>query len=221
MDPTEGRFEQVEVVGSAEFFLSADGRYFKKRVADDPETVTREYRNLIGLQEEDPVEGLAFVDPVTVVEDCLITRYVEARSLLDVPRPERYREFGGVLREFHDQGYTHSHLQFNDVLYDGNVFYLADLTSVNERAPVYDLAIPKVGLDTVRLKRPWRWTAYDRCYRAFLEGYGHDGFTPAKLERVYEEFYDEKVRGYRQESAMDWKYHTLRLARRLTASPDG
>lgn len=215
MDLSQQDFKRVEKIGSADFFISDDGQYFKKVFDDNSDLMRQEYRNLKDIRTTDPVDGLQFIQPIKVTDTSMITRHVDAEHLLGNPCPEHYEQFGEKLRHLHEEGYTHSHLQFNDVLYDGNSFYLTDMCFMNERDRIYDLVIPKVGLDVFKLKRPWRWRSYNLCYRKFLDGYGEKRFAQSRFDRVYHDFLDAKIDSYRSGNGRDWKYRMLRLAKPL------
>jgi len=134
---------------------------------------------------------MKFIRPIEVSEEGLVTEYVDAESLIENPSPHLYREFGETLREFHELGYVHSHLQFNDVLHNDSGFYLTDLPYLNEQDAVHDLAVPKIGLDSFRIKQPWRWRLYTRCFDAFLRGYGP--IDRPEFEQAYADAFSSRV----------------------------
>lgn len=211
----EDSFKEVKKDGSSRYFLSTDEQYFKKRVEIDSKILLEEYANMERLHENLAVEGLEVVRSVEVSEQELITRYVDAETLLEALLPDAYEKFGELLREFHREGYTHSHLQFNDVLYDGNVFYLVDLGYLNKKEPIIDVVSLKVGLDVFKVKRPWKWREYERCFRRFIEGYGLNEFSHEEFVERYGNYFDKRIDSYRSDGPISWKFHALRILKRL------
>lgn len=218
MDVEDHSFKRIDKIGSAAFFVSENGEYFKKKIHDNPEILFEEYKNLKKLHGKDIVKNLKFIEPIEVTEKYLVTRYVDASSLLEDLRPRIYNEFGERLKKFHQKGYTHSHLQFNDVLYDGMDFYLTDLRSLNKREPIKDLVVPKVGLTSFKIKKPWRWRSYDKCFEEFLNGYGDKDINCEDFIQSYNESFNKRVNNVKYSNpavAGKFKAYSLNLMKKL------
>jgi len=184
-------FNRTKQIGSSVFHTSENGEYFKKTDENNAELLKKEYKNLIRVREDADLKNINFIRPIELSEDGLISEYINAENLIRNPSPCLYREFGKVLREFHESGYVHSHLQFNDVLYDGSEFYLTDLPFLNESSAVYDVVVPKIGLDSFKIKRPWSWRLYTRCFDEFVRGYGQ--VEHFDLDQAYDEAFNDRV----------------------------
>jgi len=208
-------FSETKKIGSSTFYISNDRKYFKKRTKDTPELLRKEYQNLKKVHEDVEMENMTFVQPIEVSDAGLITKYIDAESLIEMPLPHLYNEFGETLREFHDLGYVHSHLQFNDVLYDGHGFYLTDLPHLNEGEAIQDLVVPKIGLDSFKIKRPWNRGLYTRCFRKFLRGYGR--VERSDFKKAYDEALSDRVKnlvGAGTDRKQTAKGYVLKIARR-------
>lgn len=163
------KLKKINKLGSSRYYLSEDKKYFYKKSKKN--IVDKEYNNLKKLQNV-CISNLNFLKPIGIKNDILVTEYVEARSLVDLIRPQIYYDFGRILKKFHKLGYAHSHLQINDVLYKNKVFILTDLVNLNEKEFIYDLAIFKLSIQFFKLKKPWNWWRYSSCFKSFLKGYG-------------------------------------------------
>lgn len=209
-------FSRTKKIGSSTFYMCENNRYFRKEKQGEEDLLKKEYENLLEVHGSTGIEGMRFIEPVEFSQGGLVSKYVDAESLIEKPLPHLYKAFGRVLREFHNSGYTHSHLQFNDVLYDGSEFYLTDLPYLNERDAIQDIVIPKIGLDSFKIKQPWRWKLYSRCFTEFLEGYGC--IKHPNLQRAYDEVFRSKISNMTAVNT-GWesrlKAHTLVTARRV------
>lgn len=214
MEQTHPDFEKIDKVGTAQFFISEDNQYFKKRVAGDSEILIQEFENLQRANSIPPIDGLEFITPIDVSDQYLITEYVDADSLLDTLSPDAYERFGSRLRELHLCGHTHSELQFNDVLYDGTTLYLTDLGYLDERDPIHDLVSPKVGIEVFKIKQPWRWRLFDRCFDRFLQGYGYENFSQAHFDEFYDQYFETRIDSYRGRDPLSWRFYLLSLLRK-------
>ncbi|MFD1641501.1 hypothetical protein [Halohasta litorea] len=217
MEQTDLDFERIDKVGTAQFFISEDDQYFKKRVAGETEILTKEFKNLQRANDIPTIDGLEFIRPVDVSDQYLITEYVDAESLLDFLSPEAYEQFGSRLRKLHQHGHTHSELQFNDVLYDGETFYLTDLGYLDEREPIHDLVSPKVGIEVFKIKQPWRWRLFDRCFDRFLEGYGHENVDGDHFDEFYNWYFQKRIDSYKDRDVLSWRFYLLSVLRKTGA----
>ena len=214
MEQTDPEFEHVDKVGTAQFFISEDNQYFKKRVDRESEILAKEFENLRRAADIPPIDGLEFITPIEVSDRSLITEYVDAESLLEVLSPEAYERFGSRLRELHEHGHTHSELQFNDVLYDGQTFYLTDVGYLDEREPIHDLVSPKVGIEVFKIKRPWQWRLYDRCFDRFLQGYGYENFDGAYFDEFYDQYFQKRINTYKSRDFLGWRFYLVSALRK-------
>lgn len=182
-------YKKIKKLGSNTYYLSKDKKFFIKEYKRKLETLRKEYINLQKMRNELSMEDFEFIEPVEFIEEKkrLITRYINAEPLINVLIPQIYFKFGQKLKEFHSRGYTHSHLEFTDILYHNGKFVLTDLTALNKYPPVYDIIGLNYSIKNYKLKRPWLWMKYNKCFKAFLKSYNF------KVTSEYNVLFKEKA----------------------------
>jgi len=182
-------FHEVKKLGSSKYFVSCDEKYFLKR-CKDKKRVEHEFRTLKKYWKFPEILNFRAIRPILYDSICgwLMSEYIEADTLIDQPEKINYQLFGIKLRLFHDLGYTHGHLQFNDVIYNNGEFILTDFEEFNKWAYKWDLALLKLSIKVFQLKRPWLWKKYAECWDMFCYGYGAEHID---YHHQYRELIDE------------------------------
>lgn len=163
-------------------------KYFVKICKGDLEWIEKEYNNLVKYWNKLNIKNLQLAEPVkySVEKEYLITKFIQGKRLADLLDPRIHYRFGQLLKEFHEKGFTHSHIELTDIIYshDGQ-FTLVDVPFFNEKTPIHDVATIGIIFKIFRLKEPWKWYKYYKCFKAFLSGYQLDqleDFTDYKKE---------------------------------------
>lgn len=100
------------------------------------------------------------------------TEYVEGLNLRDANSTKLFYEFGNKLKKFHEEGFVHSELEVQDVIYRKNQFWVVDLPFLNEREPLNDYARFIISLNIQKLHKPWKFKFYNQAVDSFIRGYG-------------------------------------------------
>ncbi|MBN1376949.1 hypothetical protein JW949_01300 [Candidatus Woesearchaeota archaeon] len=182
------KYKKIKKYGSSEYYLSEDKKFFIKTNSSK-----KEYQNLKKYWNKIKIKNLRFIEPVefSEKEKILITKYENAPSLINISNPKIYYKFGKKLKEFHNSGFSHSHLQFNDVLYKKEEFILTDLGNLNEKDNIIDLVKLKLSLNLFRLKKPWLWKRYTVCFKSFIKGYNFK--EKDKMNKEYEKWINNRI----------------------------
>ncbi len=167
---------KIEKLGSSTFYITENKEFFIKENIYREE-LKREYQNLKKIYNQLDIKNLNCIEPICLLEEKgrLITKYIDAEPIIKILNPKIYYKFGKKLKEFHKKGYTHSHMEFNNILYDKGEFFFTDLTSLNAYPPIFDLIALEITLKIFILKKPWMMKKYKKCYKSFLEGYNFKG----------------------------------------------
>jgi len=111
----------------------------------------------------------------------LVLKYIDGTNLRKKLDENLFFEFGKALKKLHEKGITHGHLEVQDVIVKGNLFYVVDLPYLNLYPPLKDYARFKISLMLYQLKNPLFWGKYNSCMNAF-----HKGYSPnVKLGQKY------------------------------------
>lgn len=169
--------------GHFSYYITKDKKYFIK-ICWDKEWIQKEFMNLKKYWNQLKIPNLKLAEPVkySLDKDYLITKFVNGKRLIQLSDPKMYYHFGKLLKEFHKKGFTHSHLEVNDILYLDGDFTLVDVPFFNEKTFIHDLATIGISLKSYRLKKPWNWYIYNRCYQEFLRGYHIENLSEFKKE---------------------------------------
>ena len=165
--------------GHFSYYITRDQEYFIK-ICWDKEWIEKEFFNLKKYWNKLNITNLHLAEPIkySLEKDYLITRFVKGKRLIELLDPNIHRRFGQLLRKFHNKGFSHSHIELTDVIYKDGRFTLVDVPFFNEKTPIHDIATIGICFKTYRLKQPWNWYKYNKCYKEFLRGY--------KLEKLSE-----------------------------------
>ena len=171
--------------GSNSYYITKDKKYFIKVNKGRREWITKEYHYLKKFWDKINIENFQLIEPVYFSQknEFLVSKFVDSKKLVDILDPNVYFEFGKKLKLFHEMGYSHSHLEVHDVLYNNKKFYLADVPFFNEREQIHDLVSIKLSLNMYKLKKPWNWYKYKQCSEKFFRGYGT--LNIRELEKEY------------------------------------
>lgn len=175
----EFNYQKIKKLGSNTYYISQDGLYFIKESKKKVDKLEKEYLNLKFLSNNLNLEDIITVEPVDFIREkgMLITRYVDANPIIENLNPIIYHNFGKVLKNFHLKGYSHSHLEFNNVLFKFNKYILTDLPFLNKYPKIFDIICLEITIDMFKIKKPWNWVKYNKCFDAFKTGYGIRGST--------------------------------------------
>lgn len=190
--------------GSNSYYVSKDKKYFVKVCKGKRDWITKEYFYLKKFWNKIDVENLQLIEPVYFSEknEYLVSKFVKnCTKLADILKPKIYYEFGKKLEKFHRKGFSHSHLEIHDVLYDKKKYYLADVPFFNEREQVHDIVSIKLSLNLYKLKRIWNWYKYTLCSNEFLRGYKLDE-NLKELEKEYDISVKKRIRLYLKEGKL-------------------
>ena len=169
--------------GHFSYYITRDQEYFIK-ICYDKEWVEKEYSNLKKYWNKLNINHLNLAEPIkySLEKDYLITRFVKGKRLVELLDPNIHRLFGQLLRKFHNKGFTHSHIELTDIIYRDGQFTLVDVPFFNEKSSIHDLATIGICFKTYRLKEPWNWYKWGKCFKGFLSGYKLEDFTDYKKE---------------------------------------
>ena len=169
--------------GHFQYYITRDQEYFIK-ICWDKEWISKEFFNLKKYWNKLNINNLNLAEPIkySLEKNYLITRFVKGKRLIELLNPNIHRQFGKLLRNFHNKGFTHSHIELTDVIYKDGRFTLVDVPFFNEKLPIHDLATIGICFKIFRLKQPWNWYKFNICYREFLSGYNLKEFSDYKNE---------------------------------------
>ena len=168
--------KQIKAVilgGHFSYYITRDQEYFIKICKGDLEWIVKEYNNLKKYWNKLGIKNLQLVEPVKYSEEneYLITKYVKGKRLAELLDPRVHYRCGQLIREFHKKGFTHSHIELTDIIYHNGNFTIVDVPFFNEKTPIHDIATIGICFKIFRLKQPWNWYKYNKCYKEFLNGY--------------------------------------------------
>ena len=195
-------FDEIKKIGSSQYWISCDKKYFLKR-CKNKEKLMHEYLKLKNHWKFPEIQNFRAIKPILYDERMgfLMTEYVDAEPMINQTNRTVYQIFGLKMREFHDIGYVHGHIQFNDVLYKGGEFILTDFEEFGSWGKRWDLALLKFSIRVFQLKRPWLWWKYKDCWDMFCYGYGIDD---VKFHHQYQELTMELIaRGNKKAIILD------------------
>lgn len=198
--------------GSNSYYITKDKKYFIKVNKGKQEWIIKEYLYLKKFWNQINIKNLHLIEPVyySKKNEFLVTRFLDCKKLVDVLDPKVYYEFGKKINLFHKKGFSHSHLEVHDVLYNNKKFFLADVPFFNEREQIHDLVSIKLSLNMYKLKKPWYWYKYKRCSEEFFRGY--KSFNYEELEKEYKISIKKRIRLYmRQDKLYKFKAFILKL----------
>jgi tRNA A-37 threonylcarbamoyl transferase component Bud32 len=180
--------------GTNYYYITADKNYFIKVCKDREDWISSEFEYLKNYWNKLDIENLQLIEPIYCSKKHLfiVSRYVKGKKLVDILDPKVYFKFGQTLKLFHNKGFSHSHLEVHDVLYNDGIYYMADVPFFNERDQIHDLVSMKLTLNLYRLKRPCQSYIYKQCLKEFFRGYG-----PLNGERLEEEYLISIKKRYR------------------------
>jgi len=202
--------------GSNSYYISKDKKYFIKVNKGKREWIIKEYSYLKKFWNKIGIENLQLIEPVYYSKkyEFLVTKYVNCKKLVDILNPKVYYEFGKKLKLFHRKGFSHSHLEIHDILYNNKTFFLADVPFFNEREQIHDLVSIKLTLNLYKLKRPWYVYKYGLCLKEFLKGYG--SFNLKNLEEEYHISIHKRIRLYNLRSkSYKFKAYIFKIIHKL------
>lgn len=143
----------------------------------------REYYNLKRMQNFNSNIKIKFPKIITHDEKkgTITIEYIRGTNLKDVKKPHIFFLFGQELKKIHNEGFTHSHLEIHDVIYQKPYFYMVDLMMINAREKEYDFARIILSLATYMVKKPWKWNFYKKSIVEFKKGYKPESKTERKF----------------------------------------
>lgn len=146
--------------------------YFIK-ICWDKEWIEKEFLNLKKYWNKLNIENLQLAEPVkySLDKNYIVTKFVKGKRLAELLDPRIHYRFGRLLKEFHKKGFTHSHIELTDIIYRNGKFTLVDVPFFNEKTSIHDLATIGICFKIFRIKQPWKWYKYNKCYKEFLRGY--------------------------------------------------
>ena len=189
--------------GTNSYYINKDRNYFIKVNKGKREWIVKEYFYLKKFWNKIGINNFQLIEPIYYSEknEFLVTKFVDCKKLVDVLSPKVYFEFGKKLKLFHEKGFTHSHLEVHDILYNHGTFLLADVPFFNEREKIHDLVSIKLSLNMYKLKRPWYWYKYKICSGEFFKAY--EVFNSEELEKEYEISIKKRIRLYLRRGKFD------------------
>ncbi len=133
--------------GYYNYYISNNKNFFIKVCKGEEDLIKKEFTNLKKYWKHLGIKGFNLIEPISysIEKSFIVTRYVDGKTLDKILLPKVYYFFGKKLREFHTKGFSHGHLEYNDVLVKNNQFYLVDLPFLNEKVPLNDLASLKIS----------------------------------------------------------------------------
>ncbi len=180
--------------GSYSYFVTQDNRYFVKLCKGRKEFVLKEYDNLKKYWNKLNVENLQLPEPISCSEqkEYLVTKYINANTLVKELDPKIYYAFGKVLKKFHQNGFSNCHIEFQDIIYENGRFIMADVPFLNEKSAIHDIVTLKINSNMYRLKKPWNVYKYYACWKAFLKGYQLK--DSAEFKKNYQETINGRIK---------------------------
>ena len=198
--------------GSYSYYITKDRNFFIKVCKGKGKWITKEFFYLKKYWNKLGIDNLQLIEPINYSEakEFLITKFVDSKKLVDILNPKIYYIFGKKLKIFHEKGFSHSHLEVHDILYNNGKFILADVPFFNEREQIHDLVSIKLSLNIYKLKRPWYWYKYKICSKEFFNGYAL--YNSKELEKEYEISIKKRIRLYlRRDIIYKIKAYLLKL----------
>ncbi|MFX1395225.1 MAG: hypothetical protein ACFFAH_16900 [Promethearchaeota archaeon] len=180
--------------GHFSYYISKDKKYFVKICKGELEWITKEFNNLKKYWNKLGIKNLQLAEPIKYSEEkeYIITKFVNGKRLVELLDPRIHYRFGKLLKEFHNKGFTHSHIELTDIIYHNNgKFTLVDVPFFNEKTSIHDLATIGICFKTFRLKQPWNWYKYSKCYKEFFNGYQLVDFS--ELKREYDKSFNNRM----------------------------
>lgn len=178
--------------GHFHYYITED--YFMK-ICWDREWLQKEFDNLQKYWNKLNIEGLQLAEPVkySLDKNYIVTKFVKGKRLAELLDPRIHYRFGRLLKEFHNKGFTHSHIELTDIIYHNGEFTLVDVPFFNEKSSIHDLATIGICFKIFRIKQPWKWYKYNKCYKGFLSGYGYQLEDLSRLKREYEKSFKNRM----------------------------
>lgn len=204
--------KKIFLGGNNSYYITKDKKYFIKVNKGRKEWIIKEYSYLKKYWNNLDIKNLQLIEPIYFSEknEFLVTKFMDSKKLVEVLNPEIYYEFGRTLKIFHEKGFSHSHLEAHDILYNNQKFYFTDVPFFNERAQIHDLVSIKLSLNMYKLKRPWNIYKYKRCSEEFFKGYKN--FNLEELKREYHISIKKRIRLYLQQGNLNkFKSYILKL----------
>ena len=198
--------------GSNSYYIDKDRNYFIKINKGKREWIIKEYQYLKKYWDKIGIENLQLIEPIyySKKNEYIVSKFINCKKLVDILNPKIYYIFGKKLKFFHEKGFSHSHLEIHDILYNNGKFILADVPFFNEREQIHDLVSIKLSLNIYKLKRPWYWYKYKICSKEFFNGYAL--YNSKELEKEYEISIKKRIRLYlRRDIIYKIKAYLLKL----------
>jgi len=198
----DSELKKIKKLGSYSYYLSKDNKFFVKECKGERELLEKEYLNLKKIWNKLNIEDFDSIEPIdfNAERERLISRYIDAEPIITTLQPEIYFKFGQKLNEFHKKGYSHGHLEFNDILYKNGKLYLTDLPRLNEEPALLDIVTLDLSIKIFKLKKPWLWKKYKKCLDAFFKGYQFllskeyiNLFREKLMSRIIDHFNDKEI----------------------------
>ncbi|MHA1251195.1 MAG: hypothetical protein ACTSRP_14490 [Candidatus Helarchaeota archaeon] len=178
------------------YYYDKEKKYFIKVCKRRGDLIEKEFYNLKKYWNKLNVNNLNLIKPIKYSKklEFLVTELIEGKRLVDILNPKIYYNFGKKLKEFHAKGFSHSHLELQDVIYDdkSNIYYICDVPFFNKLPAIYDLIKIKISFNMFRYKKFWNFYRYNVCFNAFLKGYGLD--NTKFFENEYRKSLEERIR---------------------------
>ncbi|MFX0175352.1 MAG: hypothetical protein ACFE85_03870 [Candidatus Hodarchaeota archaeon] len=180
--------------GYYKYYTTQDKRYFIKICSGDPTLAKREFDNLINNREKIDIANLKLAKPILLLEDkeVIITKYLKGKPLNKIYSPHIYFKLGKTLKKFHQKGFTHGHLEINDIILKNNIFYMVDLPFLNTKTPFDDLCSLKLSIRMFKIKRPWNWKRFSKCEVALFTGYRFRNYRAFEVK--YNSLIDSRIK---------------------------
>ena len=204
--------KKIFLGGNNSYYITKDKNYFIKVNKGRREWIIKEYYYLKKFWNRLEINNIQLIEPVYFSEknEFLVTKFIDCKKLIEILDPKVYYEFGKTIKLFHEKGFSHSHLEVHDVLYDNNKFYMADVPFFNERPQIHDLVSIKLSLNMYKLKKPWNYYIYERCSEEFFRGYG--SLNLEQLDKEYHISIKKRIRLYLKQGNLNkFKASILKL----------
>ncbi|MBD3338485.1 MAG: hypothetical protein GF353_05230 [Candidatus Lokiarchaeota archaeon] len=188
------RIKNTLLGGNFSYSVTKDKKFFIKFCKGKKEWVSKEFYNLKNNRNKIDIERLQLVEPILYSEDkeYIITKYIDGQDLVELLDPSVYFSFGKMLKLLHEKGFTHSHMELNDVIFKNGNFTLVDTVFLNEKIPDHDLVTAKISAKLNALKQPWNYYKYMSCIKALFEGYKIENYDNYKKE--YKRSLENRIR---------------------------